>query len=372
MPDKNIDARAENIRSAEYAIQASGVSKSFRIPHEKISALWGFLNAKKNVLVSVILASYNHADFIDEAVKSVLNQNTESLELIVVDDGSTDGTPEKIEKISDPRIKLIRLKENRRFHPRNVALGMAKGKYIAFQNSDDVWRPGKLQKQLNTLEENDNLSACFTDVEIIDESGKGLLDSWANGSFTTENRSSEKWLRYFFDKVNCLCISSAVVRQKKLKQVGEFNPSLIQLSDFDLWVRLAAVGEFQILDEKLTAMRVVGERNVSNPSSSNFRRFAMEYAEVLDRFSERPVIEKIPEAFGDILPEGVKTKNIVLAALAKYAWTLSPAHIMFANEIISSIIKNPEARDEIVKVFGVEIIHEFIKKRGQIEFINHV
>jgi glycosyltransferase involved in cell wall biosynthesis len=353
------------------AIKTENTSKTFKIPHKKISSLWGFLNAKKNVLISVILASYNHADFIEEAAGSVLNQNIESLELIVVDDGSTDGTPEKLEKIKDPRIKLIRLKENRRFHPRNVALGVAKGKYIAFQNSDDVWRPGKLQKQLNALEENENLSACFTDVEIIDETGRELFDSWANGVFTNENRSSEKWLRYFFDKANCLCISSAVVRQKKLKQVGEFNPSLIQLSDFDLWVRLAAVGEFQILEEKLTAMRIVGERNVSNSSSPNFRRFAAEYAEVLERFSKSPAVEKIPEAFGDILPKGEKTKNIALAALAKYAWTLSPSHVMFANKIMSDIMKNDEAQKEVVKIFGTEIIHEFIKKRGQIELKSH-
>ena len=100
----------------------------------------------QNPLVSVIIASYNHQDFVKEAVESVLNQGVKDIEVIVVDDGSSDNTPLVIRSIYDPRVRFIELKENRRQHTRNLALSLAKGKYIAFQNSDDVWKSGKLQK----------------------------------------------------------------------------------------------------------------------------------------------------------------------------------------------------------------------------------
>jgi len=177
--------------------------------------------------VSVVLASYNHAQYIKDAVWSVFGQGIDDIELIVVDDGSTDGTRERLEKIRDPRLRLVCLDENRRYHPRNIALSMASGEYVAFQNSDDVWEHGKLKKQLDVLERDKDLSACFTDVEIIDEIGCALTGSWASGQLSTKNRSSASWLRRFFDKGNCLCISSGIVRGSMLKEAGNFNAGLM-------------------------------------------------------------------------------------------------------------------------------------------------
>ena len=133
----------------------------------------------KKPLVSVVLASYNHAKFIRESVESVLNQSFVDLELIVLDDGSTDGTPDQIEKIKNNRFKLIRLVPNRRFHPRNLGIKMSSGKYIAFQNSDDVWLSNKLKHQVEWMEKNRQTSVCFTRFDLIDEKGKMLKNSWA-------------------------------------------------------------------------------------------------------------------------------------------------------------------------------------------------
>lgn len=103
-------------------------------------------------LVSVILPSFNHAQFVTEAVNSVLNQTVKELELIVVDDGSTDGTAEIVAAMRDPRLQCIVLKDNRRLNPRNVGLNLARGQYVAFQNSDDRWEPTMLEKQIALLE----------------------------------------------------------------------------------------------------------------------------------------------------------------------------------------------------------------------------
>src|SRR3990167_8453353 len=197
--------------------------------------------------VSVIIASYNHRDFVGEAVMSVLNQDVNNTEVIIVDDGSNDKTPDEIKKIKDPRLKLVRLKENRKEHPRNMGLSMARGKYIAFQNSDDVWAEGKLTKQLDYLQSHPEVTACFTDVQIIDEFGKPKRNLLANYQFLGKNKDSNSWLRYFFDLGNCLCISSVLIRKEKIDKLGGFTPNLFRAADLDLWVRLAVLGEFHVI-----------------------------------------------------------------------------------------------------------------------------
>jgi len=334
-------------------------------------------------LVSCILPSYNHYDFVTFAVKSVLNQSVKDLELIVVDDGSTDGTPEQIEKIKDPRLKLIRLDQNRIKHPRNLALSYAKGRYIAFQNSDDEWSLDKLEAQIEILNKHDDVVACFTDVELIDDFGRAAKPSWLNGIFTTENRSRNAWLRHFFERGNCLCITSAVVRRDAINKVGKFRGSLIQLSDFDLWVRLAAIGNFYILNDKLTRMRIVSGKssqedlkseidvdtveNLSAPNVSGVNRHNIELADVLENYVKPPILDLVPEIFNSNMPKYINSEFGCQVWLATYAWSLkSPAHHLFSDKVIAAILENENARNEVVQIFGAEFIKEFIRKRGQI------
>ena len=340
--------------------------QSTYIPSDRfVIGMWKF---RPKPLVSVIVASYNHEAYAATAVSSVLRQGVEDLEVIVVDDGSSDATPDVIERLGDPRVLIIRLAENRRVHPRNLALGLARGRYIAFQNSDDEWEDGKLSAQLEVLENNKQVVACFTGVDLIGKDGEPTSGTWANGLFTTENRTSARWLRHFFDASNCLCISSAVVRSRDVKKVGCFRPHLVQLSDLDLWVRLAAVGEFHIIDQPMTKMRVIPDRNISRPSPEIARRGMIEYAEVLARYAERPVCERILEAFHDVIPQHAQSPVAQLSGLAIHAWTLSPAHHLFADRVLSDILDSPQKREELVRVFGTNVIHTFIKKRGEIQF----
>lgn len=323
----------------------------------------------KKPRISVIIPSYNHEMFVGEALKSVLNQEIETIEIIVVDDGSSDGTVNAIKDIKDDRIHLIELKENRSQHPRNLALEIARGEFIAFQNSDDAWKKGKLKKQLEIMEKDSRISVCFSGVKIIDEAGKEMKDSWMNNVFTCENRKSTLWLRKFFDSGNCLCISSALVRNDMLRSIGNFRSNLINLSDFDLWVRLASLGEFYIIQEELTCMRIIGKNNLSIPSPKNSRRASNELIEILDRYIETPVYEKLPEIFIDIIPSHSQSEIAILGNLAIYAWGLSPAHIYFGNKIIGSIMNDKIKREELVSIFGVNIIKKYIENRGSLDII---
>jgi glycosyltransferase involved in cell wall biosynthesis len=326
------------------------------------------MNVRESPLVSVIIASYNHAPYIVTAVTSVLEQDLHDLEVIVIDDGSDDGTPDLVEKIDDPRLSLVRLNQNRRIHPRNLGLRLSRGRYVAFQNSDDEWLPDKLSAQIKVLEKNRNVVACFTDVEIIDFNGDKLSDSFAEGVFVTKNRKNTAWLRKFFDTGNCLCLPSAVARRSDVTGVGQFRASLVQLSDLDLWVRLAAIGDYKILDTRLTRMRIVPDKNLSRPSPANSRRSQVEYREVLWRYTERPVRNHIDKVFNDVIPRKARSIPAQLAGLALYALKKGdPSHVMFADRVLSDLIDDYDSREEIVSIFGTEIVHEFINKRGELE-----
>ncbi|MBQ2873143.1 MAG: glycosyltransferase family 2 protein [Bacilli bacterium] len=126
-------------------------------------------------LVSIVMPSYNTAKFIEESIKSVLDQTYTNWELIIVDDCSKDNTDEVVKKfLSDKRIKYLKNKKNSgAAFSRNYALREAKGKFIAFLDSDDLWFPDKLEKQLQFMEKN-NYAFTYTNYKEIDEKSKDL------------------------------------------------------------------------------------------------------------------------------------------------------------------------------------------------------
>jgi glycosyltransferase involved in cell wall biosynthesis len=130
----------------------------------------------QNPLVSIITPCYNSEKFIQETIQSVQNQTYQNWEMIIVDDASTDNTVAIIDKIAsiDYRIKVIKLNKNSGTGiARNSALDFANGKYIAFLDADDLWKPEKLKTQVNFLQSN-NIPFTFSYYECINEEGKSL------------------------------------------------------------------------------------------------------------------------------------------------------------------------------------------------------
>ena len=318
--------------------------------------------------VSVIMAAYNHQSFVGKAVSTVLDQTYGDLELIVVDDGSSDATPDVVAAIKDARIKLIRLTTNRAVHPRNLALTHARGRYIAFQNSDDEWQPTKLAMQIHAMEKDLNLSACFTAVTLIDETGQPATETWADRLFTTEERSQASWFRHFFEHGNCVPLPSAVVRRVQITAIGGFRASLVQLGDFDLWIQLAALGRFRLLPEALTCLRIVANTNFSAPNPASIRRSQFEHSVVLERYLEKPLISMFDEVFGDISKaksDGARKVAIAQRALEKYG----SVGALFADRAIAAILENPFERADAVAEHGNDFIQEFIARRGRWAFV---
>ena len=128
----------------------------------------------KNELVSIIMPTYNCAKFINETIKSVLNQTYENWELVIVDDCSNDNTEEVVVSFNDKRIKYNRLEKNSGAAvARTTAMKMATGNYMAFLDSDDLWKDNKLEKQLEFMKKNNYNFTC-TAYEQIDEEGHQL------------------------------------------------------------------------------------------------------------------------------------------------------------------------------------------------------
>ncbi|MFA5770206.1 MAG: glycosyltransferase [Patescibacteria group bacterium] len=330
------------------------------------------MNIFKKPLVSVVLASYNHARFIEKAVRSVLNQTMSDFELLILDDGSTDGTSEVVEKIHDKRLKLFKLNPNRRFHPRNMGIKMAKGKYIAFQNSDDVWLPNKLEHQVEFMEKNKQTSVCFTRLEMIDEKGKIIKSSWAHKNLAGENKNNDAWLRLLFNLGFNFGVASAVVRKDNIIKLGGFNESMVQMADYDLWVRLAGLGQLYIIDKPLTKMRIVKGVNFSRPIREVYLRSALENVDILNRYTQWPVNQYLSYIFPEIMPKDNNFMSIKYMVLARLAWSFNtPHHSLFADQLVARLLNDPKASQEVLKYFGADFKKEFIKQRGKLEIINH-
>lgn len=256
--------------------------------------------------VSVIIPSYNHEQFIEECIQSVLDQTYQDFEIIITDDASSDRTVEIVESFNDPRIKLFKFAENKGASvASNNCISHSKGKYVAMLSSDDAWHPEKLEVQVKYLEQHPEIGAVFGKVEWVDETGRAIKykDFPYMNVFDVKNRNRFKWLRHFFYKGNCLCHPCSLVRRECYQEIGMLNPALANLPDFDLWVRLCLRYEITILNRRLIRFRrMTNETNASGDTQSGRIRNRFEYRHVLDHYLKI----KNPEEFLLVFPQAAK------------------------------------------------------------------
>ena len=149
------------------------------------------MSGTKNVKVSIIMPSYNSAEYIGNAIKSVLGQTYKDFEFIIIDDCSTDNSREVIDSFQDTRIKKIFFEKNEHmWFVHNYAISISRGKYIAEINDDDYWHLDKLKKQVEYMETHSECGACFTLVNVVDEKDNILTerDTFLVSLFNVRNR----------------------------------------------------------------------------------------------------------------------------------------------------------------------------------------
>lgn len=245
-------------------------------------------------LVSVLMVNYNRGTTIGESIKSVLAQTYTDLELIIVDDGSTDDSCSVIESIKDPRIKLYRLEQNEHIsHATNYGFQKVTGAYLARIDSDDIWYPQKLEKQITFLKNNPEYKICFAWIDLIDEYGNSINEQQKEllGVFETTFQGQSDCLHRFFFGGNCLSHPSVVMRTELMRETGDFNLAYMQSHDFDYWVRIAKKYPIYVMQERLLAMRRFIHENseVENNSKTygtNVIRYENEAANIKRHFFE--------------------------------------------------------------------------------------
>ena len=209
---------------------------SLNVPKAKDSGL----------LVSVIIPTYNRWPMLGEAVESVLAQTMSDYELIVVDDGSTDETPRRLREYG-ARLTVLTQSRSGVSAARNLGARRASGKYLAFLDSDDLWHPRKLQRQLRLMERNPEVEICQTD-EIWIRNGVRVNPR------NRHRKPSGDIFRASLDL--CLVSPSAVMMRRELfERIRGFDESLPVCEDYDLWLRIAKDTEIPLIPEALVTRR---------------------------------------------------------------------------------------------------------------------
>ena len=212
---------------------------------------------QKQPLVSILMLTYNRASFIGEAITSVLAQTYTNFEVIIIDDGSTDDTPEVVNSFNDPRIRYIKNDTNQGLIVRRKeSLACAKGKYVAVIDSDDLWcSRDKLKKQVEVLDKNSNCAIVGTFITIINKDGKEMTSAKYN--IADANIRNNILIR------NQFAHSSVLMRKTMLDKTAGYY-SLAVAEDFELFLQLGLQGTFVNLPEYLTKYRVHGVGESAN------------------------------------------------------------------------------------------------------------
>ncbi|KHE94085.1 MAG: glycosyltransferase [Candidatus Scalindua brodae] len=208
----------------------------------------------KQPLVSVVMPTYNHAQFIGDAIGSVLDQTYTNIELIIIDNYSEDNTEEIIVSFSDTRIKYEKFRNNGIIAAsRNVGISQSCGKYIAFLDSDDMWKPTKIEKQIKLLEDNDNIFLVYTRYIIVKD---GLVLKTLPKR--KKLRSGNVFIPLFLS--NNFIGTSTVLLRNFVNEDYHFDIDIKfrAIEDYDLWLRIAKNKRIDYVDEPLVAYREHG------------------------------------------------------------------------------------------------------------------
>jgi len=274
--------------------------------------------------VSIVIPTYNRLLMLKEAVESVLAQDFEDFELIIVDDGSTDETGNEIKRYGG-RVRLLQHSENRGVSvARNEGIRHSKGKYITFLDSDDLWVKGKLKIQVAFLDDNPQYPLCYTD-EIWIRKGRRVNPRFKHA----------KYSGWIFEKCLPLCTvspSSAMMRKTLFPKVGLFDEAFPVCEDYDFWLRVSARFPIFFINKKLIVKRGGHPDQLSQRSWGNDRYRVM----ALEKLLSEPCITS-------------EEREMILGEMKRKCQVLSKGFFKRGNEM------EGKHYQEIMRRYGIEI-----------------
>ena len=240
--------------------------------------------------VTVAIAAYNNAKFLPEVLDSILSQTYKDFEIIVVDDASTDATPQIAERYKDKIIYLKQEQNKGSAAAWNRAFQEAKGEYIVLAASDDTWLPERLEEQVKVLDAKQNIGIVYCHCVTTDEKGDVIRDK-----DESEKLPFGRVLKDLFMTSNFMPASTVIFRKSLLKKSGMLDEELRLCQDYDLYMRLARHTETAFINKILIKYR----RHLGSVSTDK-RYKAFEY--------QRKVIDKIWNKFKDDEEAGINNK----------------------------------------------------------------
>ena len=205
--------------------------------------------------VSVIIPTYNREEFITETINSVLNQTYKDFEIIVIDDGSTDNTKQKLERFGS-KIKLIEQKNSERAVARNNGVKNSSGEYIAFLDSDDIWIENKLEKQIELLDSKSDAILTYGQCLRINEHGQKIK---------TAKRQLKGFSGDVFENLlmrNFVVSPTPVIKREYFEKTIGFQTKYIPYEDWEFWLRFSLLGKFYFLNTPSAYYRIHKNQSV--------------------------------------------------------------------------------------------------------------
>lgn len=264
----------------------------------------------RNPKITVLMSVYNGEKYLNEAVDSILFQTFTDFEFLIIDDASTDKTPEILHSYGDTRIKIITNEKNLGLTKSlNKGLELARGEYIARMDADDISYPKRLEKQIKYLEEHRDVGLVGSSFETINEYGE-VVSRNIYKDFTSEK------IYYHLTFNNCIAHSSVVYRRDLVIRTEGYNERLIRAQDFDLWSRISKKSKIEIVEEILLKWRA-SQSGISKKCKTEQDQIARSIFEENIRYLKQDYIidmEKITcfhdEGFEERGPITIKYENI--------------------------------------------------------------
>ena len=224
-------------------------------------------------MISVIVPAYNVAEFLRESVDSALAQTFRDIEVIVVDDGSTDSSADTLRDLDDPRLRVIRQDHQGSAAARNSGLRLASGELMAFLDADDRWAPRNLERQAAFLRDHPEVDITFGHSLLIDEEGRSL--GFKSSSCAGIIELSQLLRTNEIGNGSCL-----LLRREALDRAGWFDTTLAACVDLDVWLRVASLRSRNVvaIPEVLTFYR-----RRQGQVSSDWRRMEAAYLQLFER-----------------------------------------------------------------------------------------
>jgi glycosyltransferase involved in cell wall biosynthesis len=230
-------------------------------------------------LISVIIPTYNREKLVGEAIASILTQRLQDFEILVIDDGSTDSTLKVLSQLRYP-IKVLKSNRNGPAKARNIGIQEARGDYIAFLDSDDLWEPNKLQRQLTYLRRFKHIPFVYTNVRFREKNQikrKTLFDDVV---------PLRKHLLPALVSGDAICTSTVMIKKQIFDEVGLFDERLKIHEDQDLWNRISSRYTLGHINEPLCIMRLDTAEN-RLLASDNIAHYISESKKYLDIYRTR-------------------------------------------------------------------------------------